>query len=406
MAEAELLSLRVMQLSLPQETRSIVPYLHASLAEVFEAGADRSTDFAIDTLNAVESNAALLLPTVQGKLHVGESFQGYLNLANISQTAALRVSLQVELQFSSSNRFVLFDNSRLPIEKLEPQTTFDSPIAHELSEPGTYTLVCSVVYRSSPYSSARHFSRLYKFFVGHPFFISHTLTHCRSDTYVQVVLENVTGNSLFLQDATIKCSEPSVSCTRQETSTCQHTRKPHRGIHNFRRKDIYSLLFCMSVPEDTTDIDRMDLLRRMATLGHLSLDWRSSTGGGAILKDYAIDNPARSHSARPVELIVVSCPQYVEVEEQFSVDIMVVNRMDKETEPLLVIDREKMKPLFTQGIATQTVGKVAAKGRKSFSLPLTATTAGLITLRGISVYDPSSPSQPYECPSLCEVLAF
>ncbi|KAL8425332.1 hypothetical protein Efla_001714 [Eimeria flavescens] len=295
----------------------------------------------------LSSSHALLLPVTQGRVFSGETFSAYINIANPSTTVTTSVSLQVEL-FLGRSRFVLFDNSEDPIRSLGPDESVDCTILHQLSETGTCMLVCSVSHFINSSSEQRSFKKSFKFTAQSPFNVAHRISHMQQDkAVVECTLQNVSQQFVFLNEASVLCPE-GLECARIDCSGIL-TDSVCKGIHNFRPKDSYSLLFAISPSAPKALLE--DVAKQLPSLGTLMLQWRTESGGVGTLSDYVLVNVPSP--TQPLEARLVSFPPAVEVDRRFTIELEVVNRLQTASELVLCVKYPELEPFFLEGPSQQ-----------------------------------------------------
>lgn len=396
--EREYLSLKVMRLSQPSWDPHVWPLV--SLSDITRADGD---DHLANSEKAVSekwisSAHALVLPVTQGRVFSGEVFSAYINVTNPSATQAINVTLQVEL-FLGKARYVLFDNSEDPVRSLHPDDSFDSTIVHQLSESGTCMLVCSISHYIASSADPRSFKKSFKFTAQSPFKVTHRIAHLQDKAVVECTLLNVSQQSVFLNDASILCAE-GLECTRLDCcgpasdSVC-------KGIHNFRPKNSFSLLFAVS--PTTSQLLLEDVAKHIPSLGQLTLQWRTESGGVGTLCDYALTNVPRP--LQPLEVRIVSFPPSVEVDHPFTVELEVINRLHTASELVLCVKLRELEPFVLEGPSQRTLGSLAPRSSKRFAFEMICLQPGFHSLRGIRVCDSSS-QQCIGVSPPCHILAF
>eukprot|EP00382_Lankesteria_abbotti_P001946 CAMPEP_0113845828 /NCGR_PEP_ID=MMETSP0372-20130328/972_1 /TAXON_ID=340204 /ORGANISM="Lankesteria abbotti" /LENGTH=458 /DNA_ID=CAMNT_0000814911 /DNA_START=236 /DNA_END=1612 /DNA_ORIENTATION=+ /assembly_acc=CAM_ASM_000359 len=432
--QTHFVNLRVMKLAQASTDSSLSSYLDEMTTEVFEMSkqSQNITAYALahrehqhhptdattgdnceivgcpldTTIPCSESNHSFLLPTSQGNTCVGEVFRAFMSVANVSDMTLTRVSLTVEVLVDQrSSRHVLFDNVSSPWGRLDPQKMACTNIAHHVDTVGPHTISCTVTYVIPSYNLVRKMRRYFQFDSVFPFKVSHQVNFINTRAHVQVALENTTKECILLTDAAIQCTPP-VSGVRLDSAEQDNPSCGYRGVYYFRPEEVYNIVFTLSLHPNTDRSLQSDplYLKRLSSLGKLSLEWKTRSGGSGTLSTYSIGGQ-RKWSRRPIELVVLSCPSSVQLEDSFVVEFGLVNRLDRAVEPLLLLDRKRMQPLHTPGIDTQSVGSVASKSIKQFTLPMVALETGLHSLNGITLYDPLA-QQAHDWQHLCEILAF
>ncbi|CDJ63885.1 DUF974-domain-containing protein, related [Eimeria necatrix] len=321
--DREYLSLKVMRLSQPSWETNVWPFV--SLRDVAREDADALQAATEEAVNEkwLSSAHALLLPVTQGRVFSGEVFSAYLNITNTSAVQANNVKLQVEL-FLGRFRYVLFDNSEDPVLSLNPEDSFDCTIQHQLEESGTCMLVCSISHYIASSAEPKSFKKSFRFTAQSPFKVTHRIAHLQDKTVVECTLLNVSQQFVFLNEATI------LFC---------------KGIHNFRPKDCFTVLFALFPTNPQLFLE--DLAKHVPNLGQLTLQWRTSTGGVGTLSDYLLTNVPQP--MQPLEVRLASFPSSVEVDRPFHVELEVINRLNTALQLVLNVKLSELEPFVLEG---------------------------------------------------------
>lgn len=338
-----------------------------------------------------------MLPTALAQTLVGETFSGYLNVGNPSNSIANNVVLVVELQVGTS-RNTLFSNVGSPVASMGPGDFLDAIVSHELRDAGTYVLTCIVSYHLPGALEPKSFKRSYRFPALHPFAVSHRV--CQQDTrlLVECLVENATQGCIFLTGAKLDCIEGF-----QSTLMCQGNdgdAPKLGGLHHFTPRGAFSLLFQVMPIGDTVDVA---YVKDLASVGQLVLSWHVPEGASGCSEHHQILLQPRSSSA--LDLRIVACPQTVGVENPFTVEVEVVNRSNRTVEPLVVFNLAQMEGVHGHGPTRRAVGSLEPYCTARVKLPLFVVVPGLHSLKGISLVDDISKAV-YEFDSICDILGF
>ncbi|CDJ26858.1 uncharacterized protein EMH_0010790 [Eimeria mitis] len=398
--DREYLSLKVMRLSQPSWDSNPWPLI--SLRDLARDDTNAALAREEETVNEkwLSSAHALLLPVTQGRVFSGEVFSAYLNIANASTTQANNVKLQVEL-FLGNSRHLLFDNAEDPVRILNPEDSFDCTIQHQIEESGTCMLVCSISHYIAPSSEPKSFKKSFRFTAQSPFNVSHRITHLQDRALVECTLTNVSQQAVFLNDASILCAE-GLECTRLGCAS-PAAESFCKGIHNFRPKDCYAVLFSLYPASSQSLLENLPKASQIPNLGTLTLQWRTSTGGVGTLSDYELMNAPEP--MQPLEMRLASFPPSVEVDRPFTVELEVINRLQTDLQLMLSVELSELEPFVLEGPRQLTLGPVGPRSSKKFSFELLCLQPGFHSLRGIHVYDSTSQQSTGVSPP-CHILAF
>jgi len=347
----------------------------------------------------------LLLPMSLTQSLVGEPFIGYLHLANHSATPAENVVVSVELEIGGSSKSVLFNNVTSPIARIEPWDFFDTDVAHELRDAGTYVLTCNVSYTTPRMlGETCSFKRSYRFPTLHPFAIVHRVAQLDTRLFVECQLENATAGSISLTSVRLDAKDgfqaslirgggndddsgESVSLL----GSIAPLLKP-RGVHN--------LIFIVAPRSDTIDAA---YVRDLDLVGTLVLSWRVPDGASGCIPGHPIR--VKPCSTPALDLRVVACPKQVQVEVPFELEVEVVNRTGREAEPSLVFDLRLMGNVKLHGATQLAVGRLEPYCAVRVPLHLLVAVPGMHALQGVSLLDDFTHAR-CEFGTLCDVLAF
>ena len=153
-------------------------------------------------------SGTLVLPQSFGVVHLGETFASYVSVSNASDRVARDVAVKVELQ-TNRRRVALFDCGAAPLPAIQPGSSYDFIIEHDLKELGAHTLACTVEYAEDvpagvPVDRRRH-PQHFKFDVANPVAVR-TKTRPGRDgsTFLETCVENATKTPLLLSAATFE----------------------------------------------------------------------------------------------------------------------------------------------------------------------------------------------------------
>ena len=172
-------------------------------------------------------SGTLVLPQSFGVVHLGETFASYVSVSNASDRVARDVAVKVELQ-TNRRRVALFDCGAAPLPAIQPGSSYDFIIEHDLKELGAHTLACTVEYAEDvpagvPVDRRRH-PQHFKFDVANPVAVR-TKTRPGRDgaTFLETCVENATKTPLLLSAATF---EPAPRFTCREVLPPKSARAP------------------------------------------------------------------------------------------------------------------------------------------------------------------------------------
>ena len=150
----------------------------------------------------------LVLPQSFGVVHLGETFASYVSVSNSSDRVARDLAIKVELQ-TNRRRIALFDCAAAPLPAIQPGSSYDFIVEHDLKELGAHTLACTVEYTEDvpagvPVDRRRH-PQHFKFDVANPVAVR-TKTRPGRDgaTFLETCVENATKTPLLLSAATFE----------------------------------------------------------------------------------------------------------------------------------------------------------------------------------------------------------
>ena len=172
-------------------------------SEAFERRLDV---FAAEDASGV--SGTLVLPQSFGVVHLGETFASYVSVSNSSDRVARDVAIKVVLQ-TNRRRVALFDCAAAPLPAIQPGSSYDFIVEHDLKELGAHTLACTVEYAEDvpagvPVDRRRH-PQHFKFDVANPVAVR-TKTRPGRDgaTFLEACVENATKQTLLLSAATFE----------------------------------------------------------------------------------------------------------------------------------------------------------------------------------------------------------
>ena len=271
---------------------------------------------------------ALVLPQSFGVVHLGETFASYVSVGNHTDLIKKDVVVKVELQ-TQRRRVVLFDNTSNPLLALEPGTSYDFIVEHDLKELGAHTLACTVAYSEggalvgAPNGSAerkRH-PQHFKFEVTNPIAVRTKVRHGRDGcTLLEACVENATKTPLLLSSATF---EPSPEFT------CEPIEPPKRngangsvipnhggvGLPSLEGRDLRVLgpfggsvhvLFELREKQQVDQNSQTVAQPSGVALGKLEIRWRGRMGESGRLQTQQILGAPRADTSGDIEVSL--CP--------------------------------------------------------------------------------------------------
>mmetsp|Transcript_151787 Transcript_151787/g.487038 ORF Transcript_151787/g.487038 Transcript_151787/m.487038 type:complete len:384 (+) Transcript_151787:84-1235(+) len=346
----------------------------------------------------------LMLPMSLTQSFVGESFTGYLHIANPISVPISSVTLRVELQIGSS-KLVLFNNASNPVDSIAPGEFFDATVDYVLRDQGTYILTCYVSF-TPPGAPAGEppglLKRSYRFPALLPFAVVHRAAQLDSQLLVECAVENATGSNIYLASSSFEAAPGFRAALVRAGAEEVPLWGSGSEMHLLKPRGAHSLLFRV-IPEDDSG-DTVARARALDLVGTLALGWHVPDGPSGVMEGHQV-RVRPLPSATGLDLRVTSCPGRVRVEEPFRLEVEVVNRVAQAAEPSLVLDPRLMGVVRAHGVTQYALGRLEPNASMRIPLDLLVTAPGLHALQGVSVVDSLSSART-EPQVLCDILAF
>ncbi|KAI8366789.1 uncharacterized protein BYT42DRAFT_587888 [Radiomyces spectabilis] len=330
----------------------------------------------------------LQLPSNFGNIYLGETFNTFISISNESDQAVHQVGVKIELQ-TSSQRFMLSDTTTVPRTTLEPYSTHDVTVSHEIKELGVHILVGSVHYTSAD-GKKRHFRKFYKFQVSNPLAVKTKLNNMADGrVFLEAQLQNVSAGPMYLermkfessehfthQDLNFKVPSGDPSSDQNETSVF-HTQFIHP-------QDVRQYLY-MLIPRESSN---KRIARTTNALGKLDIMWRSAMGDLGRLQTSQLTRKAPMLEEIEVQPFwIMPGPVKVVLETPFRLGIRVHNHSNQNMKLVLSAVKTKMGSALLSGLSSRHLGEVGANQSIETQLDFFPLTPGLQRVGGLRVMD-------------------
>ncbi|KAI8967021.1 hypothetical protein BDF20DRAFT_902939 [Mycotypha africana] len=405
--QPHLLSLKVMRLSRPQLASSLPMYYESqgkssSLVEGLKElnKTDLTATHSFDTVDTAIQirdfglSQLLQLPAAFGNIYLGENFNTLVCVNNESSYPVKQMSIKIELQ-TSSQRFLLFDNSNAPQAILEHNATYDTTVSHEIKELGVHILVCSVQY-STTSDQKRHFRKFYKFQVSNPLAVKTKLNSMVDGrVFLEAQLQNVSAGPMYLERMKFEPSEHFhyedlnhiVNLNNEDKDDLKQSTDTSVFRNQYiQSQDIRQYLYILTVKDSQTN-DRIS--RTTNALGKLDIVWRSSMGEMGRLQTSQLTRKApflEDLEVQPFWLIPDE-PVKIIVEKPFKLGLRIKNHSDKNMKLILSADKTKMGSVLLSGPNTKQLGEVTINQYIETQVEFFPLTPGLQRVGGLKVID-------------------
>ena len=267
---------------------------------------------------------ALILPQSFGNIYLGETFMSYVSLHNDSTELCENVILKCDLQ-TATQRLPLLQSGNQNGGQLQPGSSIDQVLSHEVKELGTHILVCEVSY-SAPNKPKLNFRKFFKFNVMKPLDVKTKFYNAESeDVFLEAQVQNITVGPLCLEKVGLDPS-PMFKVTSLNQVIDQQGNEQEAehvfGKYNYiQPQDSRQYLFCLTPRSDLKT--NFKQLKGATNIGKLDIIWRTNMGDRGRLQTSQLQRLTPNHG--DIRFNVESVPSIVRVDEAFKMNCCIFN---------------------------------------------------------------------------------
>lgn len=400
-----LLALKVMRLTRPTIT-TLTPFM--SCDECRDLPLDsfsKNHEIELDLLPRFPqlslTSDFLTLPQNFGTIFLGESFMGYINVNNQSESICSDVLIKIDLQ-TGSQKLSLSGGGDPPIPLIAPEESIDQVIKHEIKELGTHILVCSVSYMP-PDGERMYFRKFFKFHVYKPLDVKTKFYNIKNDNvYLEAQLQNITLSPIFLESVTLDPC-PNFEVHEIHSLTKNNPFGPSRLMNS---QDIRQFLFRLTSIGDVTNSGAM-----ICNVGKLDIVWFVNGGERGRLQtsqlqrnippkedlklriDMKHDPGKEDYNNEDIDkkLLNKSIDQNFsfKVGKEYKLPIVVTNNTNRGMDlKLNLVNPDIIKQEFVwHGVSGKFLGNIESHCDMKFTLSIKPLVTGLIKITGLQLID-------------------
>ncbi|XP_012276930.1 trafficking protein particle complex subunit 13 [Orussus abietinus] len=374
-----LLSLKVMRLTRPTLASPTV----VTCEPTDLPGNTLNDDLKIDctALPGMETLALgyfMVLPQSFGNIYLGEIFSSYLCVHNGSNQVVQDVVIKTDLQ-TSTQKIPLSGHSEKSKE-LEPDSTIDEVIYHEVKETGTHILICEVSYTpTNPIAPTQSFKKFFKFQVLKPLDVKTKFYNAESDEiYLEAEIENLTAGPICLEKVDVE-SSPLFSVMTLNTN--EKGESIYGPINLLDSGCSRQYLYCLKPQPNVTECPKM--IYNVTNIGKIDIVWRSNMGERGRLQTSQLQRLAPDHG--DLRVTMKSIPSEVALEKPVNFQCHIVNMSERNMDIILSLESSNL--IAWCGVSEKILGTL--KPGKSTDVPLCVVPldTGLITISGLKLID-------------------
>jgi len=416
-----LLALKVMRLSRPSLAANIPAYHDPNSTIVSRALTSSSEKNKHDKEHKEDEKSlvdirnfglgeVLVLPSAFGNIYLGETFSTYLCVNNESKDVVHQVKLKAELQ-TSSQRFNLADTNEEPLAIMEPGSSNEFVISHEIKELGVHILVCSIQYTTVD-GKQRNFRKFYKFQVANPLAVKTKVNNMiDGKVFLEAQVQNVSANTMMLERMRFEPAEhflhEDLNYFHTEENKENHLKSTF-GSQYLNQHDVRQYLYLLT-PKNTED-DR--IARTTNTLGKLDIVWRTTMGEMGRLQTSQLTRKVPVLDELLVQAFDVPSTKVTEdgefakgvrAEEPFTIGIRIRNHSGQNMKVVLSAVKAKMGSVLLSGVSTRQLGDLLPDQAIETKVEFFPLSPGLQKVGGLKIVDLIS-GYTKEVDHLCDVF--
>ncbi|ESO08098.1 hypothetical protein HELRODRAFT_75396 [Helobdella robusta] len=369
----------------------------------FEINAKLETDV-LPNFNNISLGRCIILPQNFGNIFLGETFTSYISVNNESDQICTDVQIKAELQ-TSSQRLVLNVPGQTRSE-LQPGSSIDEIIQHEVKELGTHILVCAVNY-NTPHVEKMHFRKFFKFHVLKPLDVKTKFYSVESDEiFLEAQLQNITPNPMFLERVSLEPSSPykveSLNDVHTVTGSNQTIFDPVVFINSQDTRQYLYKLTMQRQPATTTSNNNNNTYG-LFNIGKLDIVWKSNMGERGRLQTSQLQRVAPGTGDLKVK--VIRSPAEVMVGVIYSVAVSITNCCERPMDLVVSLHSNHRQGYAWCGLSGQPIGRLEIGASTVLDLEIMILITGLISVSGLHITDQFL-KRTYENDDVFQLLAY
>ena len=364
------LSLKMHRLSKP----SFVP-VHPIKYDVRDAPG-HSLEDAVDVSECsvpLTTSQMLLLPTVFGNVFLGETYSFYVTVTNESHQQCKEVSVKIDLQTAQQNHSLNSGNP--PLESLDPDTSIDIVLNHEVKDIGVHNIIVHVSYVTLTGEKYK-FKKNQRFQVLKPLDVKTSFfSPLSNDIYLQAQISNITSVPMVMDKVIF---EPSPLYTVTDLNTAPHS---FDGISYMYARDTRQYIYKLTPVNPYMNHRSGESL----VAGKLDITWKTQMGERGRLQTSnlirRVTNPGE------IRVFAEKLPNEVLSQVPFTVTLHIVNCSERLMQLNMHLINYEMNPLKWLGVSGKNLGSLDSGGTLRIECTVISSYSGLHSLDGFKLID-------------------
>mmetsp|Transcript_1817 Transcript_1817/g.5092 ORF Transcript_1817/g.5092 Transcript_1817/m.5092 type:complete len:321 (+) Transcript_1817:24-986(+) len=264
-----------------------------------------------------------MLPAGFGSIYLGETFNGYVSVANNGSTDLSHVVVKVELQ-TGSKRSMLLDSSHAPTKTFSARSNLEFLVEHEMKEACVHIMICHASWIDKVNGEEKKSRQYFKFQALKPVSVNTKIHMMLESVFLENQVHNISQTPLFLDSVSFEASG-AYNLSDHNDLRSQHLRTPPGPFElvgetfgqatYLRPGDVRQYLYQLRPKSGI--LDPHD--KNAGVLGKLEMRWKSAMAEPGRLHTYVNMVQWKLPPRRDVELALASLPDRVVMEQPFEV---------------------------------------------------------------------------------------
>lgn len=324
----------------------------------------------------------------------------YVSLHNDSTENCDQVILKCDLQTATQRLPLLPQVQKDQGVQVQPGSSIDHVLSHEVKELGTHILVCEVSY-VAPIRGKLNFRKFFKFSVMKPLDVKTKFYNAESeDVFLEAQVQNVTAGPLCLEKVGL---DPSpmfrVSALNSVMEAEADDTRLVFGKYNYLQpQDSRQYLFCLTPRNDVKTNYKQ--LKGATNIGKLDIIWRTNMGDRGRLQTSQLQRMSPNHG--DVRFNVDSAPSVVRINTVFKMTCCIMNNSDRTLDLELNLENVNRPKMLWTGSTSRKLGLIEPAGTTEVTLEAVPQDTALQTISGIRLTD-TLLMRTYNFDDLCHI---
>lgn len=336
-------------------------------------------------LNPIGSS--LQLGASDAECYLGESVRLLIRISHNSSTPMKDTGVTIEVVTTSGQKVVLLDHtSQHERVLLAPEQMKSYVLDYQTSELGPCSVVTSISFlEDSPNGPMKKTGKkFWSFQVAKPFEITSDIHQTEAITVAEIKLQSLVESPVVLESVKLVTHGDQLSFNDLQWIPTDSGGSVFGEASAMRHKECRSLLYRIQMSDSTKAIDP-ELLRNI----RMVVAWRSRMGQqGEIVNTLEAKNITSTNPAKEYDLVLISAPDKAQLEEPFSVTLLITSWSSNPLEIKLEIRKEKSGTIFPCGLSKRSLGMFPPRGSKEVVIDLLPLNPGVQAISGFRLSCP------------------